>query len=667
MVGNGTGRLGGAWGEVRGRNGVIVVCPSVHEDAGNGGRYGWQDTGIVPVLPAPVGALLDDAADAADAATDTEISAFLDAHTDTTRPELLDVWCSTFTRKVQAGESRHQTAVTVATGAMKEARAGYLDARTAADTVGGLFLDAVGRPPVADGRQGDARNGAAARSEWAGVLAWAVAQAEAADLDTVRARVAEKVPGRQLSTAVDSSPDAQCIEQLDDDLREGMHSGQLRMAYRLANSPHRDKLLHVHGVGWHRWDGKRWAYDDQGHAVRAARDVLRRALQASLDLDTDAAKAIRRDVDRCSSATGAAGVLTLAGSMTPFAATVADLDADPYLLNVANGTLDLRTGQLRDHDPADRCTKVTAAAYRPDDTGGPWHTFLERVLPDAEVRSFLQRLTGVALLGRVVEHVLPIATGVGANGKGVFTRSVEFVLGDYAATAESDLFMSRDGQHSTGQMDLLGRRWVTVSETDHGRQLAEATMKRLTGGDTIKARRMRQDFVEFTPSHTPLMVTNHLPAVRGDDPAIWRRIRVIPFAVVIPAAEQDKHLDERLQLQADAVLSWAVAGWRDYTDRGGLDEPEAVKVATRAYRLDSDPVARFIADECIVTPHGYVRAGELYTRWQRWSAEDGAAELAVKAFAQALERKGYPADRVRSAGRVRRGLLLADRGDERDA
>ncbi len=474
--------------------------------------------------------------------------------------------------------------------------------------------------------------------------------------------------GPQLSDALDSSADAQRVEQLDDDLREGMHSGQLRMAYRLANSPHRDRLLHVHGIGWHHWDGKRWADDDQGHAVRAVRDVLRRALQASLDLDARAANAIRRDVDKCSSATGAAGVLALAGSMAPFAATVADLDADPYLLNVANGTLDLRTGQLRDHDPADRCTKVTTAAYRPDATaGGEWRAFLQRVLPDVQVREFLQRLTGVALLGRVVEHVLGILTGVGANGKGVFTRAVEHALGDYADVAEADLFTAREGAHTTGQMDLLGLRWITVSETDHGRRLAEATMKRLTGGDPVKARKMHKNFVTFQPSHTALLVTNHLPAVRGDDPAIWRRVRVVPFDVVIPEPEQDKHLGERLQLQADAILSWAVAGWQDYSGRGGLDEPTAVQVATTAYQLDSDPVARFLADECIVTPHGYVRAGELYARWQRWAAEDGAAELAVKAFAQALERKGYPADRVRSAGRVRRGLLLADRGDERDA
>jgi putative DNA primase/helicase len=451
--------------------------------------------------------------------------------------------------------------------------------------------------------------------------------------------------------------------EVDDDLREGMHSGQLRMAYRLANSAHRDKLLHVYGVGWHRWDGKRWAADDQGHAVRAVRDVLRRALQASLDLESDAAKAIRRDVDKCSSATGAAGVLSLAASMAPFAATVRDLDRDPYVLNVANGTLDLRTMTLREHDPADRITKVTAAAYHPDVDATAWDTFLERVLPDEEVRAFLQRLAGVALLGRVVEHVLGILVGTGANGKGAFTRALEHALGDYAASPEADLFMQRDGAHPTGQMDLLGLRWATVSETDQGRRLAEATMKRLTGGDPIRARRMRQDFIEFQPSHTAVLVTNHLPAVRGDDPAIWRRLRLVPFDVVIPEAERDKHLDEHLQLQAEAVLSWAVDGYRDYTTRGGLGEPAAVTAATDAYQLDSDPVARFIADECIPSPHGYTAFGELYERWQRWAAVDGAAATNPKSFGDTLERKGYPADRVRS-GRIRRGLLLAEAGEE---
>ena len=155
---------------------------------------------------------------------------------------------------------------------------------------------------------------------------------------------------------------------------------------------------------------------------------------------------------------GATGVLALAETMAPFAATVSDLDTDAYALNVANGTLDLRTMQLRDHDPADRITKVANAAYDPTIDLTEWRAFLDRVLPDPDVREFLQRLTGLALLGLVVEHVLGIFIGVGANGKGVFTRAVEHALGDYAGSAEADLFMAREGAHPTGEMDLRGLR-----------------------------------------------------------------------------------------------------------------------------------------------------------------------------------------------------------------
>jgi len=638
-----------------------VVAPSVHPE---GRVYRWVDVDgrqvpgpavdDLPDLP-PAWVTELDRGSVADRAAKAEVTgaeqvAFLAGMAEGEPCPYISRVLSEGVAELRTAASRHDTANRYIGRLVRAGEQGHVGAVAALDSLEGAFRAAIQADPL---RPVD-------RGEWPRSVAGAVGLVSGNPTPDADRGCCSP----QLSNGVRQFRTAHGREQLDDDLREGMHSGQLRMAYRLANSPHRDRLLHVHGIGWLHWDGKRWASDDQGHAVRAVRDVLRRGLQASLDLDADAAKAIRRDVDKCSSATGAAGVLALAASMAPFAATVADLDADPYLINCANGTLDLRTLTLRDHDPADRCTKVTAAAYRPDATGGPWHTFLERVLPDPQVRAFLQRLTGVALLGRVVEHVLPIATGVGANGKGVFTRSVEHALGDYASTAESDLFMSRDGAHPTGEMDLLGRRWVTVSETDHGRRLAEATMKRLTGGDTIKARRMRQDFVEFTPSHTPLLVTNHLPAVRGDDPAIWRRVRVVPFDVVIPDAEQDKHLDERLQLQADAILTWAVAGWRDYTDRGGLDEPEAVKVATRAYRLDSDPIARFLNDECIPTPHGYVRAGELWSRWVKWAEADGAPETSRKVFGLALGRKGYDAGRGADGSRVRRGIVLAAEGED---
>ena len=224
------------------------------------------------------------------------------------------------------------------------------------------------------------------------------------------------------------------------------HSGQVRMAYRLAHT-HRDRLLHIHNIGWHYWDGKRWTRDDIGAATRAVLDVLRTALADSIGK-----KDLQRDIRKCESDGGVNGVLGIASALTPFAATVRDLDADPYLLNTANGTLDLRMMTQHPHNPADRITKVTCAAYDLNAVGTEWHAFLQRVLPDESVREYLQRITGVALLGKVIEHVLAILIGTGRNGKGTFYEAVCHALGDYAHAADPELFMLRRNAHPVGEM-----------------------------------------------------------------------------------------------------------------------------------------------------------------------------------------------------------------------
>lgn len=440
---------------------------------------------------------------------------------------------------------------------------------------------------------------------------------------------------------------------------DNVHRGQARMAYRLAHA-YEGQLLHVHSIGWHRWDGARWVEDRTGAATRAVLDTLRKALAESLGNE-----ALRTDVRRSESAAGINGVLTIAAALDAFAVAVNDLDPDPYLLNCANGTLDLRTMELREHDPRDRITKVTNAAYRPDAQHQAWSAFLGSSLPDPEVRAFLQRYAGLSLSGTVLEHVLAILTGEGRNGKSVFYTGIAWALGDYATSAEPDLFMHRDGAHPTGEMDLRGVRWVTVSESDKGRRLAEATVKRLTGGDKIKARRMRQDFVEFEPSHTAALVTNHLPKVSGDDPALWARLRVVPFDRVIPAEDRDPHLTEKLRLEADAILTWAIAGWQQYRE-DGLAEPEAVLTATSKYKTASDAVARFIEERCVVSNMVSARVGDLFDAFTRWATDDGAEPMSKRAFGDAMDKAGHPVTRGSGGTRYRSGIGIKaeETGDE---
>jgi putative DNA primase/helicase len=463
------------------------------------------------------------------------------------------------------------------------------------------------------------------------------------------------------STALHEQGMQRVRQVLDDDrAATERHRGQLRIAERLA-AGYADRLLHVTGLGWHAWDGTRWVPDERGRASLAVMNTLKAALSEATHLDRDDRDHLIADVRRCESAAGVRGVLDLAAALPAFAAAIGDLDADPYLLNTLTGTIDLQTGVLRSPSPADRITKVTGAGYTPDEAGPSWETFLEQVLPDVEVRSFLQRLLGLALLGKVREHVLPIATGVGQNGKSTLINALVRALGDYAIEAEPTLLIERDRAHPTGQMDLRGVRLAVCQESDAGRRLAVATVKQLTGGDPIRARRMRQDFVQFDPSHLALLCTNHLPAVPGDDPALWRRLRVIPFDVVVQ--HPDAGLPDRLALERGAILAWTIEGYRHYAERG-LDEPPAVLAATSRYHLSADALARFVEDRCLTGPHFHVTVAELTAAWKAWCDENGETAGNPKALAEGLERRGYT--RTRGAKGVRRYHGLALQADDQE-
>ncbi len=430
-----------------------------------------------------------------------------------------------------------------------------------------------------------------------------------------------------------------------------------RIAHRFAVATE-GKLLHVTDVGWHYWDGKRWAPDNA--AVRAKqhlKQVLRRCW-----VEAQGDKEFTRDVQSSMTGFGAKGVLMLAEAAPELAAPVASMDADPWLLNCANGTLDLHTLELRPHDPRDRLTKITRAAYRPGERGEDWDYLLSSSLPDAEVRAFLQRFFGHALIGRVIEHVLGVLTGAGRNGKGAITETTQKALGDYAIATSNELLLSgRYGQSSAGEearrMRLRGSRFVTMSEFERGSKLAEATMKRLTGGDPIEAKNMGQNPVEFEPSHTLVMLANDLPTVAADADAVWDRMLVVPFEVSFRGRE-DVGLKERLESQLDAVLTWAVEGLREY-QRRRLDPPEAVKARTHRYREDNNPVRQFVKERCDVGSNLRVTKkafASAYNDWARANGQPQHDQAKVGEFLRACE--DVSAVR-RAAGEVWVGIQLA--------
>ena len=455
------------------------------------------------------------------------------------------------------------------------------------------------------------------------------------------------------------------------------------------------RLVHVYGgrlrcvpawKRWLMWDGQRWAHDTTGQAPRCAKTIARRLTAAALEELARAATALRAAVTaedagaakdakaalsaaqaavsaakKGESAHAIAGVLTLAGTEPGIVVTPDDLDADPFLLNCTNGTLDLRTGKLRDHNPADLLTKMTGAAYRPDAAGPEFTKFLDRVQPDQAMREYLARLFGHGLEGRVTEHLLQIHCGAGANGKSTLIDVMQLALGDYAAAADPELLTAKTfDAHPTGTADLFGLRLAVLHESDRGRRLAEGTVKRLTGGDRVKARRMREDFWSFAPSHTFVMLSNHKPVVGGTDEGIWRRLRLVPWDVIIPPKERDEHLGDRLALEQDAVLAFLVAGYRDWR-KDGLRDPEAVTTATASYRNESDALKRFIDQKCMTGPNFTAPSSGLFAAWCKWCDAEGEEHGSQTAFSLALTNRGYD-KRPTMAGKVWKGI-----GIENDA
>ncbi len=427
------------------------------------------------------------------------------------------------------------------------------------------------------------------------------------------------------------------------------HRGQLRFAERFTTTFGGD-FLHVHGIGWHRFDGARWAECLDGAERRAVLKLVKEAFGELQNLDSDARKDLFKDIGKVESAAGLKGVLELAESMHPCTLAGSRLDASPYLLNTLTGTVHIEAGKVTPPNPADHLSKVTRAGFDPDARSEAFEEFLERIQPDPEMRAFLARQLGSSLLGVVREHVLFIWHGVGANGKGTLRDAILNALGDYAVEVPAELLLvSGNSNLAPERMRLKGARVAFCSEIGNGAKLDEPTMKKLTGGDPVNAKMLYRNPIQFDPSHTLFMLTNHLPQVRGDDPATWRRIVAVPFGMVIPLEERDGRLPERLKAAPDAILAWMWRGWLDYQAQG-LNPPQAVLNATRKYQLDSDLLARFLADEeAVCLGHGSVNSAVLYRAFTDWCKQEGEeAGMSNKAFTEAMEGRGFSKKRTKA-------------------
>ncbi|HEX7082358.1 MAG TPA: phage/plasmid primase, P4 family [Gammaproteobacteria bacterium] len=332
------------------------------------------------------------------------------------------------------------------------------------------------------------------------------------------------------------------------------------------------------------------------------------------------------------------------------------LDADPWALNCLNGTIDLRTGELREHNPADYITRIAPVEYDPNASAPRFERFLDEITDgNRPLAAFLQRWFGYCATGDVREQKFVIHIGQGANGKGTLLELVASVLGDYAGAAPPSLLTSsgRGERHPTEIADLLGKRMVTAHETDDGAVLREGFVKQLTGNDRLKARYMRGDFFEFAPTHKVQLLTNHKPQIKGQDFAIWRRVLLVPYPVKFGSvgevesgkatAPRDDALPEALAAERAGVLRWIVEGTVEW-HRGGLRPPDCVLAAGLEYQSEQDRVGQFVNECCELdreawTPiNGSGFDSAVFPAYVQWCREAGYQHLGRGRFMDELER-----------------------------
>ncbi len=447
----------------------------------------------------------------------------------------------------------------------------------------------------------------------------------------------------------------------------GFDQNDLGNAKRLI-SRYGEKMRYVVNVGWHAWDGMRWGRDDGEVAVRRFAHSTATAIFAETAFvgDREAAKARAKWAVSSGYSPRISGMLSQAEPH--LALTADDLDRDPWLFNVSNGTIDLRSGRIKPHNPRDLITKLAPVAYDAQASCTLWERFISEIYADDnELVAFTQRALGYSLTGITREHVIFICHGSGSNGKSVLLETVASILADYTRQCPSDTFAAKDktGGMSNDIARLAGARLVSVVETDQERRLAEGLVKQASGGDRMAARYLNHEFFEFTPKFKLWLATNHKPRIRGTDHGIWRRIRLLPFLVTFQDADKalpgtptkDDQLKETLQTELPGILAWMVRGCLDWQDIG-LRPPAAVDDATTEYREQQDVLLGFLTDRCDIHPNYTTRFGDLYDGYKRWCVDNGEQPVTGKTFGDRLDEKGYLARKGTHGTRSRAGIAL---------
>lgn len=413
---------------------------------------------------------------------------------------------------------------------------------------------------------------------------------------------------------------------------------------------------------WLVWNGKRWASDETRRAVAYAVEMVKQMLSEATT------QTQREFAVKCHTTAKIKAFMELAKANAKLAVTAAMLDTDPWLLNCRNGTLDLRTGELREHRQEDFITKLAPVDFDRNAQAPRFEQALREIFSDKqEVIEYVQRGLGYSLAGEIKEHKFFVAHGGGRNGKSLLFGVMLELLGDYALVADPALLTSKydDKGASPGVYELRGSRLASVSETPEGARLNETTVKALTGNAYLKGRPLYQGFTTFPNTVTLWMDTNHLPAVKSQGVAIWERTRRIPFSarfsdrledVAAGALPMDKDLPQKLRAEYSGVLNWLLQGCLAWQKRG-LCEPKQVSDATQEYRESEDTLAAFIEECCLIEPGAKAMAQDMRSAYVTWCKLRQEPVMSKNSFPERMKEKGF-VQSTTNVGKVWSGITL---------
>jgi putative DNA primase/helicase len=409
------------------------------------------------------------------------------------------------------------------------------------------------------------------------------------------------------------------------------------------------RFLHAFD-SWLVWDGTRWKRDDDGGIQRFALRLSQQILADAVGIaDHKQRTAVAERAIRLGNAAKIRSMLDLAKCDRRVVIAPSALDADPWLLGVKNGLIELRSGTFRSGKKNDLITKTAGSMYDPNAEALRWRRFLREIFADdAELIAYLQKLVGYTLTGSTQEQLFLFLYGGGANGKTTFIETITALLGDYAQRAPQTLLVAcdngREPMHEIAR--LHGARFVVSSETAEGDRLAESRIKDMTGGDTLTGRFLYQEPFDFIPKLKLWIFGNHRPEIRGTDRGIWRRVRLIPFNVEITENKREPHLQDKLREELPGILNWAVEGCLSW-QRDGLAPPAAVAAATAEYREEEDVLRDFLTEETESEDSSRVEHANLYERYTTWCNRSGIRyPLQSRTFSRRLRGRGYHRERT---------------------